>query len=238
MSDLTAVILCGGKGERLKPFTDHLPKALVPLRDKPLLYHLMNYLAQSGIARFVLCVGYKAECIEQFVRDQAKPRWKVECVNSGDASMADRILDAQPYIPGRGLICYGDILANVDLAALESQHSASGALATMTVYPLHSPFGIVQFDDAQRVTELSEKPVLPYWINIGFMLCEPEALWIFPAAIGHDGFFRRTGAAKGACRLIRTAAGILPSILRRRERRRKLKWQILRPSWITVPYEE
>ena len=179
MSDLTAVILCGGKGERLKPFTDHLPKALVPLRDRPLLYHLMNYLAQSGISRFVLCIGYKAECIEQFVRDQAKPRWKVECVNSGDASMADRILDAQPYIPSRGLICYGDILANVDLAALERQHSASGALATMTVYPLHSPFGIVQFDGANQVTELSEKPVLPYWINIGFMLCEPEAFRFF-----------------------------------------------------------
>ena len=48
MSDATAVILCGGKGERLRPFTDHLPKALVPLHGKPLLYHLMNYLSQSG----------------------------------------------------------------------------------------------------------------------------------------------------------------------------------------------
>jgi glucose-1-phosphate cytidylyltransferase len=181
MSDLTAVILCGGKGERLKPFTDHLPKALVPLRDRPLLFHLMNYLSQSGVSRFVLCVGYKAECIEQFVRDQAKPQWNVQCVNSGDASMADRILDAQPHIPGRGLICYGDILANVDLAALQCQHEGSGALATMTVYPLHSPFGIVHFNQEHQVTELAEKPVLPYWINIGFMLCEAEAF----------GFFRR-----------------------------------------------
>jgi glucose-1-phosphate cytidylyltransferase len=141
MSGLTAVILCGGKGERLKPFTDHLPKALVPLGGKPLLYHLMNYLSQSGIARFVLCVGYKAECIQQFVHEQAQRCWTVECVNSGDASMADRLLDAQPQVPGRALICYGDILANVDIAALERQHRAAGALATMTVYPLHSPFG-------------------------------------------------------------------------------------------------
>jgi NDP-sugar pyrophosphorylase family protein len=176
MSEPTAVILCGGKGERLKPFTDQLPKALVPLRGKPMLYHLMNYLSQAGISRFVLCVGYKAECIEQFVREEAKPDWQVDCVNSGDASMADRILDARPHIPGQALICYGDILANVDLAALQHEHRSSGALATLTVYPLHSPFGIIRFDDTNRITELAEKPVLPHWINIGFMLAEPEAL--------------------------------------------------------------
>jgi glucose-1-phosphate cytidylyltransferase len=136
----------------------------------------MRYLSQAGISRFVLCVGYKAECIEQFVAQCAEPGWNVQCVNSGDAAMADRIRDARPHIPGQALICYGDILANVDLAALEREHLASGAQATLTVYPLHSPFGIIQFDSANRITELAEKPVLPYWINIGFMLCEPQAL--------------------------------------------------------------
>jgi len=176
MHDLTAVILCGGKGERLKPFTDHLPKALVPLHGKPLLYHLMNYLSQSGISRFVLCVGYKAECIREFVRECAKPEWQVQCVDSGDANMADRILDARPYFDGPALICYGDILANVDLTNLQQVHRTSGALATLTVYPLHSPFGIIEFDQRNCITKLSEKPVLPYWINIGFMLCEQQAL--------------------------------------------------------------
>jgi glucose-1-phosphate cytidylyltransferase len=176
MSEPTAVILCGGKGERLKPFTDHLPKALVPLNGKPLLHHLMNYLSVSGVSRFVLCVGYKAECIEQFVDQCAKPEWDVVCVNSGDASMTDRLLDARPHIPGQALICYGDILANTDLAALQREHRASGALATLTVYPMHSPFGVIHFDDRNRITGLAEKPVLPYWINIGFMLCEPAAL--------------------------------------------------------------
>jgi NDP-sugar pyrophosphorylase family protein len=175
MSDVTAVILCGGKGERLKPFTDNLPKALVPLHGKPLLQHLMNYLSACGISRFVLCVGYKAECIEQFVRECSRPGWQVRCVNSGDASMGDRLLDARPFIPGQALICYGDILANVDLEALQREHGARGALATLTVYPLHSPFGIIHFDNDNRITELSEKPVLPYWINIGFMLCDPAA---------------------------------------------------------------
>src|SRR6266849_112570 len=153
MSETTAIILCGGRGERLKPFTDHLPKALVPLNGKPLLYHLMNYLSECGLSRFVLCVGYKAECIEQFVRESAKPSWQVACVNSGDASMADRIIEARPFITGQALICYDDILANVDLVALQREHRASGALATLTVYPLHSPFGIIRFDQQNRIVE-------------------------------------------------------------------------------------
>ncbi len=90
--------------------------------------------------------------------------------------MADRVLDALPHIPGQALICYGDVLANVDLAALQREHRATGALATVTVYPLQSPCGIIRFDETKRITELAEKPVLPHWINIGFMLCEPQAL--------------------------------------------------------------
>jgi glucose-1-phosphate cytidylyltransferase len=175
MPALTGIILCGGKGERLKPFTDHLPKPLIELNGKPVLYHLMNYLALGGVSRFVLCTGYKAECIEQFVRGCANPAWQVTCVNSGDASMTDRILDVLPHVPGAGLVCYGDTLANVDVGALKTEHKASGALATLTVYPLHSPFGIVSFDGSNRVTQLLEKPVLPHWINIGFLLCEPAA---------------------------------------------------------------
>jgi glucose-1-phosphate cytidylyltransferase len=175
MSDLTAVLLCGGKGTRLRPFTDHLPKPLVPLNGKPLLYHLLNYLAAGGVRRFVLCVGYRAEAIEGFVREIQLPEWDLRCVNSGDASMTDRLLDARPHVPGRALVCYGDTLANVDLRALEQQHRQTASVLTLTLYPLRSPFGIVNFDAAGRVTGFAEKPRLPHWINIGYMLCEPEA---------------------------------------------------------------
>ena len=175
-SELTAILLCGGKGERLKPFTDTLPKALVPLNGEPLLAHLMRYLSAAGISRFVVCVGYKAAAIESFLSENSAPSWQVTCVNSGDVSMTQRLLDARPYIPGTALVCYGDTLANVDLASLLGAHRRNEALATLTVYPLHSPFGIVHFDDSKRVTTFAEKPLLPYWINIGFLLCEPAAL--------------------------------------------------------------
>lgn len=175
MLDVTAILLCGGKGERLRPFTDTLPKALVPLNGQPLLYHLLRYLSAEGISRFVVCVGYKAEAIEQFLHERADPSWDITYVNSGDVSMTDRILEAREYINGPALICYGDTLANVDLSDLWGRHRARGAGATLTTYPLHSPFGIVHFDDGHRAMAFDEKPTLPYCINIGFILCEPEA---------------------------------------------------------------
>lgn len=175
MKNVTAVVLCGGKGERLRPLTSEIPKALVPIRGYPIMQHLLTYLAGSGIRKFVLCVGYKATLIEQFVETVRRPDWDIRCVDSGDASMNDRILDARELIPGRALICYGDTIANVDLVALESLHAKSGVLATMTVHPLRSPFGIVEFNENALVTGIVEKPLLPYWVNIGFVLGEPRA---------------------------------------------------------------
>jgi len=173
--DLTAIILCGGRGERLRPYTDILPKALVPLNGRPLLDHVLRYLRLGGVERFVLCTGHLADKIESFVAGSAEFRDATTCVNSGDASMIDRILDASSHVGPRALVCYGDTLANVDIAALRSLHRASDAAATLTIYPLHSPFGIVDTDADGRVTAFAEKPRLPYWINIGYLLCEREA---------------------------------------------------------------
>jgi len=174
-ADLTAILLCGGKGERLRPFTESLPKALVPLNGKPLLQHLLTYLQASGVSRFLVCAGYKAEGIEEFLREHRPPGCEIICLNSGDVSMTDRILHAREHVRGRALICYGDTLANVDLPDLITHHDESDALSTVTVYPLYSPFGIVEADAIGRVQSFSEKPQLPYWINIGFLLCEPNA---------------------------------------------------------------
>jgi len=174
-TELTAILLCGGKGERLRPFTESLPKALVPLNGQPLIQHLLKYLQTYGVSRFAVCVGYKAEGIEAFLQEHEHPGCEITCVNSGDVSMTDRVLHARGHVRGRALICYGDTLANVDLSGLIRQHVESGALATVTVYPLHSPFGIVQTDGSGRVDNFTEKPRLPYWINIGFILCEPDA---------------------------------------------------------------
>ena len=152
-----------------------MPKPLVPVRGRPLLAHLLEMLAAQGVRRSVLCVGYLADQIERFALEQRRSDWTLTCVNSGDASMTDRILDARPHVPGPFLVCYGDSLANVRLADLIAHNLATGADATLTVHPMRSPFGVVRFDETTRVTGFDEKPQLPYWINIGFLLCRPAA---------------------------------------------------------------
>ena len=148
---------------------------MVPLNGDPLLEHLVKYLFNFGVRRFIICVGHKAEAIEKFVKDREHKYGDIVCVDSGDAGMTDRIRDAREHVRGLALVCYGDTLANVDLAELLAHHRRTGALSTVTVYPLHSPFGIVDTDDESRVQSFREKPKLPYWINIGFLVCEPSA---------------------------------------------------------------
>ncbi len=195
LRETTAVVLCGGKGERLRPFTETLPKPLVPLRGRPLLDHLLDWLVGQGLRRFVLCTGYKSDAIERHVLAGPRPGVEVVCVDSGDAAMADRILDSRPRIPGRALVCYGDTLANVELARLAGDHARAGALATVAVHPLRSPFGIVEVDQAsRRVIGLHEKPVLPHWINIGYVLCEPAALGLLERGSDLVGFLSRLSA--------------------------------------------
>ena len=174
---VTAVILCGGKGERLRPITENIPKPLVTLNGKPILAHLLRYLKGFQVTRFVLCTGYKAEMISDFVealRQQEPGAWDIHCVDSGDATMVQRLRDAWPKVVGQALICYGDTLANVDLGRLYRHHRNKATSATMTVYRLPSPYGIVRVNRGSQVVRFEEKPILPHWINIGFMLCDPE----------------------------------------------------------------
>lgn len=173
---MTAVLLCGGRGERLRPFTEHCPKPLVPLAGQPMLRHLVDYLIASGLRRFVFCVGYKAEMIHEFLAATYPDRERFIAVDSGDATMTDRLVDARPHVPGRALVCYGDTLANVSIPGLIAHHERHAALATLTTYPLQSPYGIVDSDGDGRIASFREKPMLPFWINIGFLLLEPGVL--------------------------------------------------------------
>lgn len=176
---LTAVILAGGRGERLYPVTQAIPKPLVPIGGRPILDHLMGFLAGEGVARFVLCTGYLAEQVDAFAASLRATLPDIMCVDSGaDAAMSDRLRDAAPHARGLALVCYGDTLANVDLRALLATYHAMGRDdgATVTVHRLVSPFGIVDVDEGGYVTGFREKPPLPYWINVGFIVCAPAVL--------------------------------------------------------------
>ena len=175
LNELTAIILCGGRGERLRPLTEKVPKPLIPVRGQPILQHILDHLCRYGINKSVLCIGYKASMLRSYAANRHATGCRIECIDSGDVSMNDRVLDTLAVASGPVLICYGDTLANVDLHELEASHRRAGSLATVTVFPLRSPFGIVDIADGDVVVRMTEKPVLPYWINIGYIRCDREA---------------------------------------------------------------
>ncbi|MHB1309659.1 MAG: nucleotidyltransferase family protein, partial [Limisphaerales bacterium] len=196
MDSLTAIILCGGRGERLRPLSDSVPKPLLPANGRPILDYLLEHLSHSGIRDFLLCVGYRAEMFEHFVSQRASGPERVRCLNSGEAGITERLCEARPLVPGRALVCYGDTLADLSIRGLMKSHRSSRADATITVYPYRSPFGIVTFDEAGVVSRFEEKPRLPYWINVGFLLLEPAALNQLRPEVPLPGFLSRLAARR------------------------------------------
>lgn len=175
--NLTAVLLCGGKGERLRPFTENCPKPLVPLLDKPLLQHLVEFLCHQGIRRFVFCVGYKAEMIRDYVdKNLSANGLEIEISDEGEeATIAERIAATVNIVNGPALVCYGDTIANVSIEELCAFHNQHGLDTTVTVFPFRSSFGIVDLSGPHAIG-FREKPNLPYHINIGFFIFSGESV--------------------------------------------------------------
>lgn len=169
-----AIILCGGKGERLRPLTADLPKPLVPIKGRPLLGHIVEHIRKYAVNDLIAAVGYKADRIaEYFEKDLGL---KVSLVDSGDADIVKRLAACAPLITGGFLVLYGDTLSNVDIDDLIAFHRARPQKATVTVWPLRSPFGLLEIGADDEVLSFKEKPTLDKWINIGYFYFERETL--------------------------------------------------------------
>lgn len=178
-----AILLCGGRGVRLRPLTDVLPKPLVPLAGRPILQHLMELLARRGVSRFVLAAGYRAEKVREAAPQIAPAGCTWSIVDSGEeADIARRIADGMREAGGDVLVCYGDTLADVDLTVLRGRFEAERPLGIVSTYQLTTAFGVVDADERGVVTGFREKPTLPIWYNIGFAIFAAEARPIFERA--------------------------------------------------------
>jgi glucose-1-phosphate cytidylyltransferase len=178
-ADLPVAILCGGRGTRLSEKTHAIPKALVEIGGKPILWHVIRIYAAQGFRRFLLLTGYLHEMIEEFV---AAESWsepvEIECIDTGldtntggrVAAVADRLRD------GTFCLTYADGVADIDLEALVAEHRRRGNEGTMTVVRPYSQWGVALIDAGGRVSGFEEKPRVEDWVNGGFMCFEPGFL--------------------------------------------------------------
>ncbi len=172
-------ILCGGRGTRLRERTESVPKALVEIGGRPILWHVIQIYAAQGFDRFLLATGHMGEAVAEFA---AAERWpdgvEVECVDTGiDTPTGGRIARlGERLADGTFCVTYADGVADVDLGRQLDFHHAHDALATLTVVRPHLQWGVAELGENDRVAGFAEKPRSEHWINGGFLCFEPGAL--------------------------------------------------------------
>jgi glucose-1-phosphate cytidylyltransferase len=172
------VILCGGRGTRLRERTESVPKALVEIGGRPILWHVIQIYAAQGFRRFLLATGYMGDAVAEFAATQRWPEGAdVACVDTGlDTPTGGRIAALGERLAGeRFCATYADGVADVDLAALLSFHEGHGSLASVTVVRPHLQWGVAELS-GDRVAGFVEKPRSEHWINGGFFCFEPGVL--------------------------------------------------------------
>jgi len=196
---MQAVILCGGMGTRIRDVADDIPKPMIPIGGKPILWHIMKGYAQHGVTDFVLCLGYKSWVIKRWFLDYQMAHsdftirmgvpgkvefhgehdvenWRITFAETGLESMTGcRIKRIEEYIRGDTfMVTYGDGVADINLTKLLAFHRSHGQIGTATAVQPPGRFGELDLD-GERIVEFSEKPlVAPGWISGGFFVFNRE----------------------------------------------------------------
>lgn len=195
---MKAVILAGGFGTRLSEATNLIPKPMVEIGGKPILWHIMKTYSAYGINDFVICCGYKAYVIKEYfanyfrhnsditvglsngeiiVHNAPDEKWNVTCIDTGLNTMTGgRVKRIQEHIGNETfLLTYGDGVADLDIADTIAKHKASGKAISVTVYQPSGKFGALDISSDGTVRSFQEKPIGDgAWINAGYFVCEPE----------------------------------------------------------------
>jgi len=162
------LLLCGGKGTRLFPLTEKLPKPLIPIKGKPIIDYIINYFVNHDLNNFILCTGYKSELIKKHLSELGGLNYTIS--DSGDVDILKRIKDCENLIEDEFMICYGDTIANINLQELVEFHKSHEGIATMSSFNLSSNFGVIKSHKCGQIFSLDEKPQNNFSINIGYFI--------------------------------------------------------------------
>ena len=197
--EMRAVVLCGGKGTRIRDISPEIPKPMIPIGPYPIVRHIMGIYSQHGINEFVLCLGYLGWKIKEyflhyryetssfsidfadnghvrFYEGADVPPWRIILANTGlEAQTGCRIKRIQRYVGDETfMLTYGDGVGNVNVSELLEFHRSHGRLVTITAVRPPSRFGEMVIDDKNVVESFQEKPVVEQGdMNGGFFVCEP-----------------------------------------------------------------
>jgi glucose-1-phosphate cytidylyltransferase len=172
------VIFAGGYGTRISEESDYIPKPMVKIGKKPILWHIIKYYSVFGFSNFIICAGYKIEVLkEYFKNNKAKfeKSWNIKIVNTGkNSNTGERLKRVEKYLDNTFCLTYGDGLSNVNIKKLVQFHKKKKTIATLTTVKPIPHFGKIQFN-GNIVTKFFEKDQKKEnWINAGFFVCEKE----------------------------------------------------------------
>ncbi|MFH0891394.1 MAG: nucleotidyltransferase family protein [Candidatus Falkowbacteria bacterium] len=176
-----AVILAGGRGLKMRPFTYEMPKAMIPINGRPVLEYIIENLRRNDIREIIVSIGYLGKKIEEYFSDGAKFGVKIKYLKQGkESGTVTPVLDAMKLVKdGPFLVYYGDVLSTIDLLDMGDFHLAGGAVATMAITSVKksSDWGVVRMQ-GNRIYSYLEKPDsrkdLSHLINAGIYIFEPE----------------------------------------------------------------
>ena len=180
---MKAVILTGGLGTRLQPYTLFVPKPMLPLGDKPLLEHTINWLKKNDIKSIVLCVSYLRKNIQNYFQDGKDFGVEIEyAIASKPLATAGQLKSAEKFLEDTFVCMYGDSVFDFNLKGMIKNHQKNKSFITMCLYEykFRLPYGVIDTDKKGTITSWREKPEIISNINTGCYVMEPEVFSLIP----------------------------------------------------------
>lgn len=184
---MKAIILAGGLGTRLQPYTFFIPKPMLPLGNKPLLEHIIEWLKSddNNIDHIIICVSYLHRTIEDYFEDGSRLGIKIEYARSDrPLATAGQLLTAKRFIDDTFVCVYGDSIYEFSLREMINEHDRLKAFISMALlsYKTRLKYGFIDINGNNRVTSWNEKPEIKGLINIGCYVMEPEFIELIPSS--------------------------------------------------------
>jgi mannose-1-phosphate guanylyltransferase len=187
---MKAIILAGGLGTRLQPYTFFIPKPMLPLGNKPLLEHIIEWLKNddNNFDDIIICVSYLHRTIEDYFEDGSRFGISIEYARSDrPLATAGQLLTAKRFIDDTFVCIYGDSIYEFPLTEMINEHDKLGAFISMALlsYKTRLKYGFIDVNGNSRVTAWDEKPEIKGLINVGCYVMEPEFIDLIPASNGY-----------------------------------------------------